>query len=75
MLIIGLENTEVGKPKKFGEELGFLEMLGTSTGLIAPILAGIIITIFGFTTLFIISLILRACLKTFKHILSQFLTA
>jgi len=49
---------EVGKPKKFGEELGFLEMLGTSTGLIAPILAGIIITIFGFTTLFIISLIL-----------------
>jgi len=33
-------------------------MLGTSTGLIAPILAGIIITIFGFTTLFIISLIL-----------------
>ncbi|PIU69239.1 hypothetical protein COS81_00870 [candidate division WWE3 bacterium CG06_land_8_20_14_3_00_42_16] len=49
---------EVGNPKKFGEELGFLEMLGTSTGLIAPISAGIIITIFGFTTLFIISLIL-----------------
>ena len=49
---------EVGKQKKFGEELGFLEMLGISTGLIAPILAGTIITIFGFTTLFVICLIL-----------------
>ncbi|MBI2620750.1 MFS transporter [candidate division WWE3 bacterium] len=49
---------EVGKPKKFGEELGFLEMLGIFTGLIAPILAGIIITFFGFTTLFVICLIL-----------------
>lgn len=49
---------EVGKQKKFGEELGFLEMLGVSTGLIAPILAGTIITIFGFITLFVICLIL-----------------
>ena len=49
---------EVGKQKKFGEELGFLEILGTSTGLIAPILAGTIITILGFATLFIICIIL-----------------
>ena len=49
---------EVGRPKKFGEELGFLEMLGVSTGLIAPIIAGTIITVFGFTALFVICLIL-----------------
>lgn len=49
---------EVGKPRKFGEELGVLEMLGVSTGLIAPVLAGTIITFFGFKVLFITSLIL-----------------
>lgn len=49
---------EVGKPKKFGEELGILEMLGVSTGLAAPVLAGVIITFLGFKALFISSLIL-----------------
>ena len=56
---------EVGKQKKFGEQLGFLAMLGISTGLIAPILAGIIITGFGFTTLLVICLILILLTMTF----------
>lgn len=49
---------EVAKQKKFGEELGLLEILGVTTGLIAPSLAGLIITIFGFNLLFIVCLIL-----------------
>lgn len=49
---------EVGKQKKFGEELGVLEMFGVCTGLAAPVLAGLIITFFGFGALFIAALIL-----------------
>lgn len=43
---------EVAKKRTFGEELGFLEVVGLCLGLIAPLLAGMIVGAFGFTPLF-----------------------
>lgn len=59
--------TEVGQQKHFGEENGLLSALSILSGIVAPFLAGIILTISGFTSLFLASLSVTvlACLMSF----------
>lgn len=49
---------EVGNKKRFGEELGLLEMLGIFSGSVAPVFAGLVIMSFGFAGLFFLCILL-----------------
>jgi len=49
--------TEGGKPKHFGRQLGLRDIFARIPAILGPLIGGIIITLFGFSSLFLISLL------------------